>query len=172
MRRVGARVEREGAELDVSFVLEGDLSALAIPAPGATRPGERLWEHTCFEVFVAAGGTTAYHELNVAPSGAWQAHAFTRYREGGPLADDTTAPRIAVERDAARLTVAVRVAIGRWSPAYATAGLRVGVAAVVEDTRGGLSYWAVLHPPGRPDFHHRDGFAVAVPEAASGSAVR
>jgi hypothetical protein len=38
----------------------------------------------------------------------------------------------------------------------------VGLAAVVEETNGCLSYWALTHPPGKPDFHHRDSFALAL----------
>jgi hypothetical protein len=40
--------------------------------------------------------------------------------------------------------------------------LRLALTAVVEDARGRLSYWALRHPPGRPDFHHRDGFALVL----------
>ena len=35
---------------------------------------------------------------------------------------------------------------------------RLGLSVVVEDTNGGMSYWALAHPPGKPDFHHPDGF--------------
>jgi hypothetical protein len=31
---------------------------------------------------------------------------------------------------------------------------------VIEEAGGGISYWALAHPPGRPDFHHADGFAL------------
>jgi hypothetical protein len=40
---------------------------------------------------------------------------------------------------------------------------RLGLSAVIEDTRGSLSYWALAHPPGKPDFHHADGFALELP---------
>jgi hypothetical protein len=36
---------------------------------------------------------------------------------------------------------------------------RLGLSAVIEDAKGGISYWALTHPPGKPDFHHADGFA-------------
>jgi len=35
-----------------------------------------------------------------------------------------------------------------------------GLSAVIEDISGGTSYWALAHPPGKPDFHHADGFAL------------
>src|SRR2546422_3089437 len=32
--------------------------------------------------------------------------------------------------------------------------LSLALAAVVGDENGALSYWALKHPPGKPDFHH------------------
>ena len=42
---------------------------------------------------------------------------------------------------------------------------RIGLAAVIEETSGRKSYWALAHPPGRPDFHHAHGFAYELPMA-------
>ena len=42
------------------------------------------------------------------------------------------------------------------------AAWRVGLSAVVEDA-GGVSYWALTHPAGKPDFHHPDCFALELP---------
>src|SRR5215831_1723022 len=36
----------------------------------------------------------------------------------------------------------------------------VGLSAVVEATHGTLSHWALQHPPGNADVHHRDGLAL------------
>jgi hypothetical protein len=36
----------------------------------------------------------------------------------------------------------------------------LGLSAIVEDTNGGKSYWALAHPPGKPDFHHADCFTL------------
>ena len=35
--------------------------------------------------------------------------------------------------------------------------IRVSITAVIEEKGGRKSYWALAHPPGRPDFHHADG---------------
>ena len=34
------------------------------------------------------------------------------------------------------------------------------VSAVIEETDGTRSFWSLAHPPGKPDFHHRDSFAL------------
>ncbi len=41
--------------------------------------------------------------------------------------------------------------------------LRLGLSAVLEMKDGSLSYWALAHPPGKPDFHHPDSFALTLP---------
>jgi hypothetical protein len=32
----------------------------------------------------------------------------------------------------------------------------------VEAAGGGLSYWALRHPPDKPDFHHRENFSLVL----------
>jgi hypothetical protein len=41
----------------------------------------------------------------------------------------------------------------------------LGLSAVIEEMNGRLSYWALAHPPGKPDFHHADCFALELPAA-------
>jgi hypothetical protein len=103
-----------------------------------------------------------YHELNLSPGGRWAVHAFTGYRDGGPLLDDHLAPRVSARRDGDRLAVEGVIDLARLSPAYAGGPLRLALAAVIEATDGTLSYWALRHPPGRPDFHHADGFTLVL----------
>ena len=35
--------------------------------------------------------------------------------------------------------------------------------AVIEENDGRLSYWALRHAPGKPDFHHPEAFALELP---------
>jgi hypothetical protein len=143
----------------LNFALDGDLAGLRLPDFDRVRHGDRLWEHSCFEAFVAAAGEEEYLELNFAPSGAWAAYRFTAYRQGMTPALGA-APEIAVCRSAASLEVAVRIGLGEALPRAAT--LRLGLCAVIEDASGGLSYWALRHAPGKPDFHRPAAFALCV----------
>ena len=40
---------------------------------------------------------------------------------------------------------------------------QIGLSAVLEEKDGTKSYWALRHPPGKPDFHHPDCFALELP---------
>jgi hypothetical protein len=147
---------RPGGILSVTFVLDADFSCLKIPESRASRRGEHLWQHTCFEVFAGGGEGTGYREFNFSPSGEWAAYRFRGYRDGGELELDT-APRIAIQRNRECLTLDADIA-----PACLPQGctLQLGLSAVLEDVDGLLSYWALRHPPGKPDFHHIDAFAL------------
>jgi hypothetical protein len=35
-----------------------------------------------------------------------------------------------------------------------------GFSAVIADKGGRIAYWALAHPPGNADFHHKDCFAL------------
>lgn len=158
------RAEERGT-LALTFVLDADLDRVRVPPPRPPRIRDRLWQHTCFELFVASAETQAYHELNFSPSGEWAIHAFRGYRDGGPIAGESLAPRITVRTGGNRLELDARVALDRLSAAYAHAPLRLGLSAVVEEGDGTLSYWALHHPSGKPDFHHRDAFALRLEPA-------
>jgi len=41
----------------------------------------------------------------------------------------------------------------------------VGLSTIVEENNGRISYWALAHPPGKPDFHHPDCFRLELPAA-------
>jgi hypothetical protein len=162
---VAARVAVADADvLRFEYRLSGDLTQLALPRRVPSQRAERLWEHTCFEAFVAAGAGLGYVELNFSPSTEWAAYAFDGYREGMRPLVLTTPPTIAVIEAANELTVTASVERGVL--AAAPWPWRVGLTAVVEDRAGERDYFALLHPRNKPDFHAAAGFAVLLDGSA------
>ena len=145
VRRIEVDVKRDGGRALFRYVIEGELEALRLPPPGL-RP---LWQHTCCEAFIARPGSPAYHEFNFSPSGDWAAYAFTDYRQGGPL--DAPDPAIAVRALPGMLELNAALDLPGEH-------LLLGLAAVIEERDGTMSYWALRHASGKPDFHHRDAF--------------
>ena len=152
---VQAGLNRNGAVLEVRYALAGTLSGLRVDPP---RTGE-LWQHTCFEIFIASRGMPSYYEFNFSPAGDWAAHAFSSYRNGARLADAALDPQLAVRGCTERLELDARVALDRL---HLSGELAIGLSAVIEATDGSLSYWALRHAPGKPDFHHADTFALTI----------
>jgi hypothetical protein len=156
---VGARIEAAaGGGWLVSFLAIGRPSEVSLPAPAPSVHTDGLWQTTCFELFFAQPGN-AYVELNLSPSGAFAAYHFDHYRAGmRPL--DMPRPEIAIDQDHERLTMTAH--LDEDDLPWDRTG-RVGISAVIADKAGVVSYWALAHPPGRPDFHHHDCFALKLP---------
>jgi hypothetical protein len=158
---------RDGV-LEVAFHLAGALSRIRVPALGATRPGSRLWEHTCFELFVAPEPGRAYYELNLAPSGEWAIYAFRDYREAAGSSGELFPPDLSVHESEALLELEARISLPEPLPSSDPAPWRVGLSAVVEESDGRRSYWALRHPGDRPDFHHPDALALRLEPPPAG----
>jgi len=151
--------------LDLRFVVIGRIGGLLVPPAAASGRADGLWRHTCFEAFLRAAPDGGYYEFNLSPSTRWQAYRFDGYRTGMRAADGIAAPRIDVQLDGASLILRATLELDGVPGLPAGAVWSVGLAAVLEEADGGLSYWALAHPPGRPDFHHSDCFALELPPA-------
>ncbi len=143
-----------------TYALKADLTRLRIPPPRPPRKADRLWQHTCFEAFVSVKGKPEYYEFNFAPSGEWAAYSFQRYRDGSPLEGDMLAPRISVNYTTDQFDLDAIVPLDRLPTILPQVCLLLALTTVIEDQSGKLSYWALRHPPGNPDFHHPDSFAL------------
>jgi hypothetical protein len=136
-------------ELQLEYRVSG--SGLALPEELSRRRSDGLWKSTCFELFARSIGSERYCEFNFSPSGEWAAYSFSGYREG-MAALDIAPPLIGRTVNGRGLAIGVRVALPLQPP------LRVGLSAVIEETSGRISYWALAHPAAKPDFHHPDSF--------------
>ena len=161
VRGIAARVaSAPGAKLAVSYVLDGDLDRLRVPAPRAPRIADRLWQHTCCEIFIACKGMPAYYEFNLSPSGEWAVYAFDGYRQPHGDKPRAAAPEVAVRGGAGRMELDAVIRLDRLPALRPGSRLSLALSAVIEDRDGALSYWALRHPPGKPDFHHPEAFAL------------
>jgi hypothetical protein len=164
--RIEVELEHDVLGLRLCYRMSGDADRVVVASRerGASpRRCDGLWTGTCCELFMADAGEAGYREYNFAPSGDWAAYRFDAYRSGR-AALETCGPRIAFERRPAMLELTVTLTDLRCAGA-----LRIGVACVVE-TDAELSYWALAHPPGRPDFHDPSAFALTLAAARAARA--
>jgi len=98
-----------------------------------------------------------------APSTQWAAYRFDSYRSGIRAATEISAPRIEVQSSRTCYRLQASLEMDQISSLRIDGGWRIGLAAVIEDTSGHKSYWALAHPPGKADFHHSDSFALEFP---------
>ncbi|MGD0193103.1 MAG: DOMON-like domain-containing protein [Rhizomicrobium sp.] len=146
-------------ELVLRYLVTGRIGDLLLPPGNFAGRADELWRHTCFEAFVLAT-PPAYFEFNFSASRQWAGYAFEGYRSGMRNAYVPAAPRIGTKISDSELEVDVVLERLPLSEAC-----RIGLCAVVEETNGRKSYWALAHLRGKPDFHHADGFALTLPGA-------
>lgn len=145
--------------LELSYIVTGEMSNLRLPPVGDASRSDNLWQHTCFEAFVRGASGPEYYEFNFSPSMQWAAYRFAGYRSGMNMTAKTSPPAIEVRSDANRFELRVSLELNALSDLPRIAPWHLGLSAVIEDMNGEKSYWAVAHPPGKPDFHHADCFA-------------
>jgi hypothetical protein len=147
--------------LRLEYMVRGRIDDLSIPARAQPARLDGLWRYTCFEAFARFADQASYLEYNLSPSTEWAAYHFDRHREGMRDAE-VNPPEIGVERNDDRLVLTADIALPDRPV------VTIGLSAVIETRDGAKSYWALAHPPGKPDFHHPDCFALELP-AAGGS---
>jgi len=158
--RVGVTLlAKPDGSLKLAYSINGPVSFLRIPSETAPAPPDALWQTTCCELFMRRGTGDAYREFNFSPSGQWAVYDFDAYRKPVEIPLPCPAPRLRAWHAATRLHVDVTLPAAALP---AESWLTCALAVVIEAHDGRLGYWALGHPSGPPDFHHRDGFSLVL----------
>lgn len=160
--KIGSKVTLVGSDLlKFEYAAIGEVSRLCLPQRALSERTDGLWKHSCFEAFIGRSDATSYIEFNFSPSTLWASYRFASYRDGMQQALDLPAPDICTETDnEGRFSLTAWLDLAKMDDLWP---MSLGLSAVLEDRDGGLSYWALAHPSGKPDFHHRDCFALTLP---------
>ena len=148
--------------ISFTFRITGAAEGILLPMP-ALMPKRKdgLWQHTCFEAFLSPRGESRYWEINLSPSGDWNAYAFDAYRVGQRPEARISGLDAQLEPEGhgaltCRITVSLGDLVAPGTP------LDAGLTAVIESVTGEKSYWALAHRAERPDFHRRDSFTLSL----------
>ncbi len=155
---VQVRIIFDGDDVLLTFIVAGS-ECVALPDWVTSVRADRLWKTTCCEMFLAPVGSDTYFEFNYSPSTQWAAYRFDGYRAGGRDLSLAVAPHVDRGDDESDYLVEVDQDLSD----IPSGAVRMGLAAVIEETDGTKSYWALAHAPGPPDFHNRDCFIATLP---------
>ena len=157
--QIQVEIARPSADrLALSYIVTGKMCDVRISSVIAAVRSDDLWEHTCFEAFVRASSGAEYYEFNFSPSTQWAAYRFSSYRTGRCDAIEISAPEIGVQSSPDRYTLRASLKLDCLSALPRNSMWQLGLSALIEEMSGRKSYWALAHPPGKPDFHHADSF--------------
>lgn len=144
------------------YLLTGSVGDLRLPPPSGVSWADGLWRHTCFELFLRGLNQEAYYEFNFAPSLQWAAWCFDGYRRGMHAMQGFPTPQIEIRQTGSFLELNAVLELDGLTDLNGNVEWRLGLSAVTEETDGALSHWALVHGPGKPDFHHYNAFALSL----------
>ena len=153
----------DSAWLRLRWRIEGAQVLIVPPFSGKGRADE-LWRTTCFEAFLKPEGGQSYVELNLSPSERWNAYDFTGYRAGMAERPMPREPECTMRHGSTFAIFDTAIPVS----GLPTGNCALGIAAVIEEQGGAISYWALAHGEGPPDFHAPACFAANLAAAPAG----
>lgn len=157
---IDVAVARDHGQLTLTYLVTGKIADIRLPAPAARARTDGLWQHTCFEAFVRRAPSPRYYEFNFAPSTQWAAYRFRGYREGMVSVEDMPSPLIESRQTADTYTLQAALKLDAQPSLPHDAAWHLNLTAVIEETNGHKSYWALAHALAKPDFHNADCFVL------------
>ena len=138
-----------GHALRLRYRVDGHDELVIPPFAGRGRADE-LWRTTCFELYIQPGGGTGSIAFNFED---YRAGMRERPLSAEPVGEAATGERLFVQ------DVLLDTAVLPPKP------WRLGLSAILEEEDGTISYWALAHGAGRPDFHPPDGWMLTDAQA-------
>jgi len=159
--KIKGRIERASHNCFISYELFGALSGIVVPAPAEVpERKDRLWEETCFELFIRPEDSERYWEFNLSPAGHWNVYRFAYYREGMEEEMVFNSLPFNIESEPEALRLSLLLDLKKIVPA--DQALNIAVSAVIKTKDGRLTYWALTHPGPGPDFHKKESFILSL----------
>lgn len=155
---IAGRITPDGDWLRLRWRIDG-ASALVLPKFAGKGRADNLWQTTCFELFLRQPDEQDYIELNLSPSERWAAYGFSGYREDMAEYPMPREPNCTMRLGQAMAIFDAAVPMATLPPLP----WECAMTAVIEESGGTKSYWALTHPDGKPDFHDPSCFTATVP---------
>ncbi|MFK8185734.1 MAG: DOMON-like domain-containing protein [Phormidesmis sp.] len=166
---ISGTIAREGDTLSISYLLAGDIDKVVLPSLNSNQArAEKLWEETCFEIFLGAGLERAkdllYREFNLSPSGAWNVLTLQGYRYATKEEPSFESLPFTVEKSDDGLKLAADIDISSLVDEARPVRLGISAVLIVKDAEGKSheTFWAIAHPASKPDFHHPNSFSLSL----------
>lgn len=158
---VKGAISRAPGRLAVTFSLSGSIETVEIPGP-ATEPRQldRLWESTCFELFLTTPHSRQYWEFNLSPASHWNVYHFDEYRQG--MREETFFKVLPfnIAHTYSLLNISIDFPVSPLIPDDMP--IQTGIASVLRASDGKIEYRALAHTGTGPDFHRRDSFILTL----------
>ena len=157
IEEISGSIRLQNGYLVITYRVTGDIKSINMPQPQAS-PVRRdgLWKKSCFECFVQGVGREDYRELNLSSNGDWNVYHFTRYRTG--MVEDSTIDNIDSTTSVKSDEVVIHCRFPLSGSYEIHSPVQVGISCILLHRSSTMSYWSLLHPGEKPDFHDSRAF--------------
>ncbi|MFW7380961.1 MAG: hypothetical protein ACOH5I_19250 [Oligoflexus sp.] len=151
--KISGSLVQKDSQLIIRYAIDAAPASLLWPEPtGQAEFRDLLWQGTCLEVFYAKPSSPGYIEWNFSPAGHWACYQFVDYRTGQKRLTERRAV-IKSGKQGNHYWLESHVPIEEERP------LDWNICVILQDAQA-QSFWSLLHPGGKPDFHDRRGFII------------
>lgn len=134
--------------LEYTLSSNSTISKVFLPKFENTHRKDELWKSTCFEAFLFYNEPD-YIEINISPSGAWNAYSFSSYRKGMVMTEDLNLTHLSSSHSDREFHLEACFDYSVKKYPYS-----IQLCSILEDSNTEeLSYWALDHDNDKPDFH-------------------
>lgn len=154
-------VQRVENQLSIRYSVQGDVEKILLPSPSSPVRKDGLWKKTCFEFFLAVHGTQEYWEINMSPSGEWNVYRMDAYRQVNML-EETKISQLPFRFQKKDGEYSLDISVDLTPIIEPTQKIQIGIATIIQTRGGRETYWALIHPDTKVDFHLRDSFILGV----------
>jgi hypothetical protein len=159
--RVTGEIGRVENLLSLHFIVHGDVENLHLPTPSSSTRKNGLWEATCFEFFLAIPDLPNYWEFNISPSSEWNIYHMDAYRQVN-MREETRISQLSFVFQKREDGYSLDVSVDLSPIIQAGQRIQLGIAAIIQTKNGNGTYWALLHPGRKADFHLRESFILDI----------
>ncbi len=160
---ISVELNHQEHSLFVSYKLTGDIKAIDLETGTPEHQRKiKLWEKTCFELFLKHEEQEDYLEFNFSPVFEWNAFYFPI--KGAPLKEYEAIQKVKIDilrsMDVFHLIAEIDNDLlpKHFQKNGSIGKMQAGITTVLKEKNQKMSYWALDHKDQKPNFHHFDSF--------------
>jgi hypothetical protein len=158
--KIDGHASRQNNLLTIQYLLLGGTGKILLPERSRSPMRKNgLWATTCFEFFLAQHNDPQYWEFNLSPSGDWSLYHMDAYRRVG-FREEMSIQRLQFEVRHQAGCVSLNASLDLSPLIQEGQPIELAVSSVLQTIDKHETFWALVHPEAKPDFHIRDSFLI------------
>ncbi len=153
-----AEINQNIHSIFISFLITGELKSINFDPPTPAKERViKLWEKTCFELFLK-NNRDEYLEFNFSPRFEWNCFYFKQKGDQLSEWEKMQQPKIDILLSLNKFFLVAEVKKEFFPVNFQTDNMTAGISSVLKNYDDQLTYWALSHEDSKPNFHNFDSF--------------